>query len=372
MTAKSLFVLVIEIIIFILVSIATKKIENYQLYNALLEYTKIPNRKWISIKESIAYYITKFVVNAPRFSFAPDNLDYWEHDSEKKYSQTKCEKRVNGIIGFCLVLRFMFGNVIYDVIIVITILYLKGIVSISKAKKLLSEIFNGSFINLIGNNTLNLLDWIQNNINTLLLLIVVLLSLYIGWLKKKKKMYAIEAIWAEEDADRVREVAKLQKELEDSLLKCRYDIYDNMTKIREKLSCTIDNDEISVPKMNDYSETTDKIKDLLLDISKIKGIQIYAQRNRRIYVQLTILELLPFLSDKKYFISLERLSKKYIENNCKNRKDLCKEYAYGVAFLNGIYRFLQFSNRKRKQYNRIVMRITDTDYLKSIIDNVKD
>lgn len=372
MSIKLLLWLVIEAIVFILISMASKKVGSFQLYCDILERSKIPITNVISIKESLAYHVTKLFVDIPRLSFAPYEYEFRIHDNEKEYANTKCEMCIHYIIDLGLFLRSVFGNVIYDIIILMTIFYFKMDVSFSKAKHVIGDICDSFIKNFSIKNIITVFDWIQKNVNVLLVLIVVLLSLYIGWLKRKKKKYEIEAIWAEEDADRARKVAKLQKELENTLLQCRHDIYQNMIVIREKLGCVNGKDEIELNQTNDYSATTDKIKELLISISKVEGNQIYAKRNEKMYVQLTILELLPSLSDKKCFIVLDRLSKSYIENNCKNRKDLCREYAYGVALMNGINRFLKFSYKKRKQYNRIMMHITNTGYIKGVIENLKD
>ena len=95
-----------------------------------------------------------------------------------------------------------------------------------------------------------------------------------------------------------------------------------------------------------------------------------AQRNWHMYTQLIILEILPSLYEKN-FIKICRLSPIYIRNNCKNVDDLCEAYSYGVAFINGINRFLRFSYKKRKQYNRIVLHIADADYLSDIVEKTK-
>ena len=67
-----------------------------------------------------------------------------------------------------------------------------------------------------------------------MIVVIVLISLYIGFLKRIKRKYSLEEIWAEEDAEKVRKVAKIQKELEDTLLFLRAKLYENMNSIQEQ------------------------------------------------------------------------------------------------------------------------------------------
>lgn len=366
-------IIAIEIVVFAIASIFSKKIRNYSFYYSILEHSKSSINSLISVKERAAYFLTKVVSDVPSFSFAPTNYDYWKYESERSYANTQFEKNVYRIISIKLLIQSIVGNIVYDLIIVMTVFYFKGYISFSKIGKWICSIFDvAAVIDAVSKTAITVFEWIQNNVNLFLVVIVILLSLYIGWQKRKRRKYAIEAVWAEAEADRIRKVADIQKKLEEELIQFKSDLYHNMLIIRDAIRCTNDSEIAQIPCLKDYSGTTDEIKKLLSEITEVEGWQVFFQRNKRMYVQLTILELLPSFSDEKYFINLERLSKTYIEKYCKKKSDLFKSYAYGIAFMNGINRLLQFSYKKRKQYNRIVMHITDADYLKSIFEYAAD
>lgn len=370
----TIIVLLIEIAVFILLSILMKGIRSYRFYFFLLNKSKSQIKMSISIKEKIAYFITKIAKGIPSFSFAPSDYDYWVYENEKS-NTTKREKVFYLATGLILLARSIIGNVLYDVIFAVSFVLLKGYVPVKKIGDFFKKLKFDKAFDTFTSKAIEGIDWIQNNVNLVLVLIIVVFSLYIGWLKRKKRRYSIEAVWAKEDAERVKKVAKIQKELEDSLLELRHEICSNMVAIREILLCLKEDDSLAsehIERLNDYSQTTDRIKKLLNKISKVEGIQIYAQRNKKMYLQLTILELRPSLSDKSAFINLDRVSKSYIASNCTNKRDLYKSYAYGVAFMNGINRFLSFSYKKRRQYNKIVMHITDVEYLKSIVSEAAE
>lgn len=233
------------------------------------------------------------------------------------------------------------------------------------------DFFGYVFTSKNGENVLNIVKWIQNNVNAVLVIMILLILLYVGYLKRKKRKYSIEAIWAEEEVNRVRNVANIQKELEEILLEFRGIIYNNMTLIQEQIRFFTDEDSIKTDYMIEYKSNTEKIKELLCQIVNVEGIQIYAQRNRHMYTQLVLLEILPLLSDKTIFINIDKVSKSYIAKNCKTAKDLCESYSYGVSFINGINRFLRFSYKKRRQYNKIALHIADADYLGGIAEKMK-
>lgn len=367
-------VLLIEIEVFILLSILMKRIRSYRFYFSLLDKSTSQIKMAISFKEKIAFFITKIIKDIPSFSFTPSDYDYWVFENEKS-DTTKREKVFYFAVWLILLVQSIIGNILYDVIFAVSFVLLKGYVPVKRIGDFFKNLELEKTFDLITAKVIEGIDWIQNNVNVVLVLIIVVFSLYIGWLKRKKRRYSIEAIWAKEDSVRVKKVAKIQKKLEDSLLELRHEINSNMVAIREILLCLKEEDSLTsghLDRLNDYSQTTDRIKKLLSKISKIEGIQIYAQRNKKMYLQLTILELLPSLSDKSTFINLDKVSKSYIDANCTNKNDLCKSYAYGVAFMNGINRFLSFSYKKRRQYNKIVMHITDVEYLKSVVSEVTE
>lgn len=368
---RTLLWIIGEIIVFGLLSFLCKKVRNVQFYESVLKHTKYPLYDLVSFKEKIAYGITKFVKDAPTFSFAPSDYEFWRKESEKTDSCKRGEKVLINISLIFLYFRSVVGNVIIDIILIITIVTCQNIIDWEVCWKSIVCFFMDIPFDIIGEYLICALKWIQENVNVILVLLIVVISAYIGLLKKKKRKYSIEAVWAEEDEEHIKEIARIQKKVESVLLDIRGDIYQNLKILQEQARFFTGEENIKFDKIIDYSKKTDELKQLMWEITNNNGIQIYAKRNRRLYVQLSMLDLLPSLTDKKRFIELDYLSLKYISNNCKNEEDMCETYARGVALMNGINRFLKFSYKKRNQYNKVVLHIADSDYLGGIIEKIK-
>ncbi|MBD9036731.1 MAG: hypothetical protein EGR42_00965 [[Eubacterium] rectale] len=367
---NTIVLILVEIVVFAMLSEGLKKIRNFQFYYSVLEHSKYPLYNYISFKEKIAYFITRIIRDIPSFSFAPSDYDYWKLENEKDKKCTRAEKTIIKISLWGLYIRGVIGNVLCDLIIIVSFLFSKGYIKWSVLSSNIYGLFRYIFTSENAEAALKIVKYVQDNVNAILVTMIVLILLYVGILKRKKRKYSIEAIWAEEEADRVRSVAKTQKELEDTLLKFRDVISKNISIIEDEIRFYTDATSIKTEGMIECQEIIDKIKELLNGIVEVEGIQIYAQRNWHMYTQLIILEILPSLYEKK-FINICRLSPIYIRNNCKTVDDLCEAYSYGVAFINGINRFLRFSYKKRKQYNRIVLHIADADYLSNIVEKTK-
>lgn len=265
-----------------------------------------------------------------------------ENEKDKKCSPL--EKTIINISLAGLYIRGVIGNVLCDLIFIVSFLFSKGYIKWSALSRNIYGSLRYIFTSENAEAVLHIAKYVQDNVNKILVTIIVLTLLYIEILKRKKRKYSIEAIWAEEEADRVCSVAKTRKELEDMLLKFRDVIANNISIIEEQIRFYTDAASIKTEHMIECQEIIDKIKELLNGIVDVEGIQIYAQRNWHMYTQLIILEILPSLYEK--IINICRLSPIYIGNNCKTVEDLCAAYSYGVAFINGINRFLRFSYKK--------------------------
>lgn len=367
---NTIVLLSVEIIVFAILSAGLNKIRNFQFYYGVLKHSKYPLYNYVSFKEKTAYFITRVIRDIPSFSFAPSDYDYWKMENEKDKKCSRQEKALINISLFGLYIRGVIGNVLCDLIIIVSFLFSKGYIKWQALSRKIYGLFRYIFTLENAEAVLDIVKYVQDNVNAILVTMIVLILLYVGILKRKKRKYSIEAIWAEEEADRVRSVAKTQKELEDTLLKFRDVISNNISIIEEQIRFYTDATSIKTGHMIECQEIMDKIMELLNGIVEVEGIQIYAQRNWHMYTQLIILEILPSLYEKK-FINICRLSPIYIRNNCNTVKDLCEAYSYGVAFINGINRFLRFSYKKRKQYNRIVLHIVDADYLGGVLEKTK-
>lgn len=368
---ETVLCLLIEIIVFGFFSFASKNIRNLQFYYGILARTKYPLFDLISFKETIIYSITKVVKDAPTFSFAPSDYEFWRKENEKENNCCLGEKIIINISLLFMHIRAVIGNVFFDFILVVTFLTCEEIICWKNIWKFVKETVKNFPMREVAELSQECLSWSQENINVLLIILIVLISLYVGFLKREKRKYLIEAVWAEEDEDRIKNVAKIQKSIETDLLEIRGSIYKNLIILQEQIRWYTKEENLKLDRLVDYKDKSDELKSFMWNITEIEGIEIYAKRNRKVYVQLMLLDLLPSLSSKKTFAKLDCMSKKYIEDTCKSKEELCKAYAYGVGLINGINRFLKFSYKKRHQYNKIVLHITDSDYIGGVFDKIK-
>lgn len=325
--------IILLLLVFIILCAFFKKIRNFEFYFRILENSKYPLYNYISFKEKVAYYITRIVKELPTFSFAPSDYDYWKLKKERTKRCSTIEKVLLTISLIGLYLQGIIGNVLCILIIFTALIFLNGYLTWPMLRTSIITFFNNIFTVENGEFALKILKWIQDNVNALLIIVIVLISLYIGFLKRIKRKYSLEEIWAEEDAEKVRKVAKIQKELEDTLLFLRAELYENMNSIQEQIRLFSDDYCVKTEQIKDYSKITDKIKELLHDIVKVQGGQIYVQRNMRIYTQLTILEIVPLLVDNKTTIQLDRLSKDCIKKIVKPEKICAMHIHMGLLLL---------------------------------------
>ena len=251
---NTIVLILVEIVVFAMLSAGLKKIRNFQFYYSVLEHSKYPLYNYISFKEKIAYFITRIIRDIPSFSFAPSDYDYWKLEKEKDKKCTRAEKTIIKISLCGLYIRGVIGNVLCDLIIIVSFLFSKGYIKLSVLSSNIYGLVRYIFTSENAEAALKIVKYVQDNVNAILVTMIVLILLYVGILKRKKRKYSIEAIWAEEEADRVRSVAKTQKELEDTLLKFRDVISKNISIIEEKIRFYTDAPSIKTEDMIECQE----------------------------------------------------------------------------------------------------------------------
>lgn len=365
-----IIIIIAELVVFALLSFLGKKIRTFQFYTAALRAIKCPIFCWASMIEGISYWVTNTVTHIPSFSIAPHDFEYWSLDGDDKNTATIVEKIIINLMRFILYLRSLFGNVLYDIILVITLLTFRNVIHWKAIWQCIVNTFGMLATPKLGEIILYALKWGLNNINAALVLLIIVISAYAAFLKLQKRKYTLEAVWAEDDQTRIKEVARIQAELEDDLLQLRASVFFNLRLIQKMIRFHKDGKPIQNNHLEDYHETTDRIKKHLREISEQKGITIYSKRNAPIYTQLALLDLLPSLSNgSETFTVLEYANKPYV-NKRTETQELLESYAYGISIINGIGRFLRFSYKKRDRYTKISFRISDTDYVNNVIEKI--
>lgn len=64
---NTIVLILVEIVVFAMLSAGLKKIRNFQFYYSVLEHSKYPLYNYISFKEKIAYFITRIIRDIHHF-----------------------------------------------------------------------------------------------------------------------------------------------------------------------------------------------------------------------------------------------------------------------------------------------------------------
>jgi hypothetical protein len=272
-----------------------------------------------------------------------------------------------------LAIRGIVGNVLIDLVFVITFLYERKVLRINSIINLVKEIDVGAIIE-------SLVSFISENGNVILLIVFVSLAVYAMYERKKIATYQLEAIWGK-DATNVKQVADRQKAIEDILFCLRVKIYNNSCVIKQNIrfieARKHTNDSYLISRYEDYTTEIEQIKKLLAEIWNIPyGITIYAKHNRKAFVQLRILELL--LSDNIGHIELDECNKPALikidltQSNSELKREFMIKWTHCISQVDGITRYLKYMNKKMMRYQRLITNVTDVKELKEIVENIKD
>lgn len=168
----------IQSIIFIAMTYIFNNIRNMKFYTWVLEHNKYTFGVWAQAKESFAYNVTKIVETMPTFSFAPTSWDYYQMREEWYNTYNIGEKFLICIGMTLLAIRGIVGNVLIDLVFVITFLYERKVLRINSIINLVKEIDVGAIIE-------SLVSFISENGNVILLIVFVSLAVYAMYERKK-------------------------------------------------------------------------------------------------------------------------------------------------------------------------------------------
>ena len=131
---------VTEAIIFIVMTYIFNNIRNMKFYTWVLEHNKYTFDVWAQAKESFAYNVTKIVETMPTFSFAPTSWDYYQMGNEWHNTYNIGEKFLICIGMTLLTIRGIVGNVLIDLVFIITFLIEHKVLRINSMINLVKEI----------------------------------------------------------------------------------------------------------------------------------------------------------------------------------------------------------------------------------------
>lgn len=364
---------IIEIICLIILSILFNQIRSLRFYNWVISNNSYTFYEWAEFKEKIAYRITRLVYSIPSFSLGPSNFEYYNIEEEYRQAMSYGEKFLIGFHLLRMHIRSLLGNLFADSVILVTILFHEQIVNIDQIWNIVSNID----VDILG-IVQNVIDFISKNGNAILIALIILLALYARHLRHKSKKYKFESIWNSEAEEDIKKVAEMQRIIEQSLYSLRTSVYKNTRYCKENIRRLIANENDPkkahlVSNYEDYSNEIEIIKKQLIEIANLtSGISIYATHNKKRFLQLNLLGLLP--SNKIIYFELAECNKnslEQIELDENAKKIFLHKWMFGIAILNGLERLLKDSSRRKYDYNKLLLSTEAHEGMSKMIESIK-
>lgn len=357
-----------------------EKIKDFKLYYYGLNIIPYTRYNLVSSWEKMLYTITYIGQKVPYLIYRP-NLFIMQELSEEQEKAINIPEKI--LIFFERVfsfLRFFIGIRIAYVIMILVWLWKKFQTQIMKLQKLISEI---DYLHKIQ----NAYQYITDNGSAILLVIIVLLSLYIFYIKKKSASYEFEDIWAKEESEKIKDIADKQIEISNILLEIRPIVYENCEECR---SCIRQIDyQIKWPSPNNYSlwynfqeydAKVNEIKDKIKFIEENNGKRLFRKYNKDMWFQLFMLRLTN--SDNKYqWDGIGSCSKNEIEHCLndlsferikKTRNSMLSCWTGCISTINGIERYLFYISKRRKRHSKLRSSLNNVKSIKEIANDIKE
>lgn len=363
----------VEIICLGLLGALIKGIRSLRFYNWVIEHNNVVLYDWAENKERFAYNLTKFVMKIPSLSLAPSDYEYYRIEEELRQVTKLKEKMIVRFQLLWLHIKGLFGNVVFDLVVVMSILIREKIIDISK----IWDFDSGIDVNL-GELVSEVISFCTEYGNVLLIVAIILLAIYAKYIKRKSRKYEFEAIWEKESENDIIQVAQKQREIEESLLSIMNPIYKNNLYCRDELkrldACKTEAMFVDSPDgYEDYSSEISTIKEKLREIFECTGgYSIYVTHNTNMLLQLSLLGLIP-RKEFKYF-ELDECNKHSfakVKDSQNKKQFLLYKWMFGVAVLNGIERCLKDSARRKKGYSRLRLSVEAHERLSDIVQKIK-
>lgn len=363
----------VELLILVLFSALIKWIRSLRFYNWVISNNWFTYYEWTRLKERIAYSLTKFVMRFPSLSLTPLDYEYNMVAEEYRQAVKRGEKFLIFLHQWWLHVKGVLGNIVADMILLISILIREKVIDVNKIWSTLKDI-DIDWLELVE----MIIDFCTENSNILLVGVIILLALYSKYIKKKGKKYEFEAIWKRESADDVEKVAKNQKIIEKTLSSLTYPIYKNLLCCRENIKRfdACDGNYESVTLLNEYEDFSadiSTIKECLKEISSCdEGATIYRNHNKNMMLQLKLLGLFP--RTEFIYFELDECNKQKFEvrdTGANLRAYLKYKWGLGIAVLNGLDRVLYDSAKRKYGYNRLLLSIESHERISDMVEKIK-
>ena len=327
--------------------------------------------------EKILYKVTYVARKIPYLIYRPGNFDMDDIQDDFNNAVKKSEKLLivfEGIVGF---IRMFIGIRIAYVIML-------GMWIWSKYKDTIYEVVKRVVEVDILDKIQQVYDYIRSNGSAILIVIIVVLSLYILYIKKRISHFVFEEIWEKENVERIKPIAEKQIEIAELLSEIDMPVYRNCVACKESIQ-RVDNAikhsfEFSAQySFEDYMPIVDEIKEKIKYIEENKGKQQYLKYNAAVLFQLYMLGLSDS-SSKIRWRGIGSCSKNEIEKRVKNidaknlkgiRNELFSCWVNCIVVLNGIDRYRYYISKRMNKYGKLHSSLYNISGIKDIISEAK-
>ncbi len=357
-------------------------IKDFKLYYYGLHIFPFTRYDLISSWERFLFKITEFGQKIPYLVYKPQIYKVQSYENDRRGAITIAEKVFITFELLFVYLRFFIGFRIAYFVLVIVWLYNRFRTEIAKFFYLILQVDYVKWIQ-------NTYQYVLENGSALLIIVIVVLSFYIFYLKRKSARYQFENIWLEEENEKVKDVADAQKKIQKILFEIRPIVYRNLEQcskcIRQidilKTSAVIKETFSLKYRFEDYEKQLNEINEQIKYIKENNGSELFRKYNKNMWFQLFMLSLTD--SDTRYKIDgIANGSKKMlevqldevysIEDIKRIRRSMYSRWTECISIINGIERYLSYANRRIMKHRKFSKSMVDVESIKEIAKEIKE
>ena len=361
----------------IVVDIILEILKKWKLYYWGIRVIPYTRYELVTSIEKILYKVTYVAKKFPYLIYRPGNFDMDDIQDDFNNAVKKSEKLLivfEGVVGF---IRMFVGIRIVYVIMFGMWIWSKYKNTIYEVAKRVAEVD-------ILDKIQQVYDYIRSNGSAILIVVIVVLSLYILYIKKRISHFVFEEIWEKENVERIKPIAEKQIEIAELLWEIGMSVYRNCVACKESIQ-RVDNAikysfEFSAQyAFEDYMPIVDEIKEKIKYIEENKGKQQYLKYNAAVLFQLHMLGLTDSSSRIRWG-GIGSCSKNEIENHVKDintknlkaiRKELFSSWVNCIVILNGIDRYRYYISKRMNKYEKLHSSLYNIAGIKDILSDVK-
>ena len=361
------WVIFVCFILDILLEIMRKK-----MYTASIEWIKYPRFRLTMRMEKFLYTIEYIAKKIPCLLF--DSSIYLGM-LQREYIDVRDEKE--RVIILCEIIGeyikcFIGIRIAYIICAVIAVSRWFGIGQLKKKFYFMWEkILEINCIKILA----EIVKFVNANMNFIIVLFFLLITIYVLYIKKKLERYKIEKMWQGGRAERETDIAEAQAQIKKELREVLEIINENQSLIKLVLR---GGNYGRLNQLKAYREIIEKIKNNLKIINDNAGKKLYLEYNKGIWNQL---EKFSFTNHDTWtlnFIEIMKCDKDNILNMTKMCSDEACKRAYllnawicGIYSMSGLGRCLRYMDNRYIKFCKLQLKVESASFLKKEIQESK-